>query len=150
MVNVQSCIERTGAAHLELATKLSDLSREIKKYEEEDLKDRHRPHKKQFHATADATDKIQHASLHLLKNRETRARLESSSSTGPKHDNRLKKSNEDLKKSVETFNSALEVFESSFEETAKTLEELETKHVTKMSNFLRSVQKAQVLTNKSS
>lgn len=49
-----------------------------------------------------------------------------------------------MKKHVDNFNSALDVFETSFDETAQTLYELETKHISKMSSFLRSVQKAQV------
>ena len=129
---------------MELATKLSDLSRDIKRYADEDLKDRHRPHKKQFHSTADATDKIQQASTNLSKTRENRTRLESSNATGPKHENRLKKANEEMKKTVDTYNTALDTFESNFDETAKTLYELEKKHITKMASFLKVVQKAQV------
>ena len=129
---------------MELANKLSDLSRDIKKYAEEDLKDRHRPHKKQFHFTADATDKIQHASQHLAKSREAKTRLDASSSSGPKHENRIKKSNEDLKKHVEGFNGSLTVFEKSFEETTKTLNELEHQHIEKISGYLSMIQKAQV------
>ena len=53
-------------------------------YADKDLKERHRPHKKQFHATAESTDKIQHCSHNLAKAREARTRLENSSSSGPK------------------------------------------------------------------
>ena len=44
---------------MELSKKLFDLSSEIRIYADKDLKERHRPHKKQFHQTAEATDKIQ-------------------------------------------------------------------------------------------
>ena len=44
---------------MELSKKLFDLSSEIRVYADKDLKERHRPHKKQFHQTAEATDKIQ-------------------------------------------------------------------------------------------
>jgi len=79
--------------------------------------------------TADATDKIQHASSNLLKSREIRTRLESSSATGHKHENRLKKANDDMKKHIEAFNTTRDIFETSFDETSKTLNELETKHI---------------------
>ena len=52
-------MEKSGAAHMELSKKLFDLSSEIRVYADKDLKERHRPHKKQFHQTAEATDKIQ-------------------------------------------------------------------------------------------
>ena len=52
-------MEKSGAAHMELSKKLFDLSSEIRIYADKDLKERHRPHKKQFHQTAEATDKIQ-------------------------------------------------------------------------------------------
>lgn len=48
-----------------------------------------------------------------------------------------------MKKTVENYNGVLETFESSFEETSKILRELETKHVTKMGTFLKTIQKAQ-------
>ena len=48
---------------MELSKKLFDLSSEIRVYADKDLKERHRPHKKQFHQTAEATDKIQEGYL---------------------------------------------------------------------------------------
>ena len=56
-------MEKSGAAHMELSKKLFDLSSEIRVYADKDLKERHRPHKKQFHQTAEATDKIQEGYL---------------------------------------------------------------------------------------
>ena len=35
---LQSCVEKTGAAHLELASKLNELSKDIRRYADEDLK----------------------------------------------------------------------------------------------------------------
>ena len=48
-----------------------------------------------------------------------------------------------MKKTVENYNGVLDTFESSFEETTKILQELETKHVSKMGSFLKTIQKAQ-------
>ena len=98
---------------MELSKKLFDLSSEIRVYADKDLKERHRPHKKQFHQTAEATDKIQegyiygyikvfsgghvcilrkHIAQNLTKQRENRARLESSSGSGQKFEKRIEKS----------------------------------------------------------
>ena len=125
---------------MELSKKLFDLSSEIRIYADKDLKERHRPHKKQFHQTAEATDKIQegyiygyikvfsgghvcilrkHIAQNLTKQRENRARLESSSGSGQKFEKRIEKSNDDLKKNVDAFNNALNIYEPNFVETTK-------------------------------
>ena len=67
-------MEKSGAAHMELSKKLFDLSSEIRVYADKDLKERHRPHKKQFHQTAEATDKIQEG--HLMTRHDTSRCLE--------------------------------------------------------------------------
>jgi len=139
---VKAFVEKTGAAHVELSKKLFDLSSEIRSYADKDLKERHRPHKKQFHATAESTDKMQHAAHVLAKARDTRQRLENSSSSGPKHENRLKKSSDDVRKSVEQFNTQLGVYEPQMVETTALFSTLEASHVDKLSVFLKSIQSA--------
>ena len=52
-------MEKSGAAHNELAKKLFDLSSDIRIYADKDLKGRRAPYKKLFHQTAEATDKMQ-------------------------------------------------------------------------------------------
>ena len=51
-----------------------------------------------------------------------------------------------MKKTVDYYNNTLDVFETNFDATAKTLYDLETKHITKMGTFLKTIQKAQVST----
>lgn len=139
---VKSFVEKSGAAHMELSKKLFDLSSEIRVYADKDLKERHRPHKKQFHQTAEATDKIQHIAQNLTKQRENRARLESSSGSGQKFEKRIEKSNDDLKKNVDAFNNALNIYEPNFIETTNTFTDLETGHIDKLALYLRNVQTA--------
>ena len=55
----------------------------------------------------------------MTKQRENRARLESSSGSGQKFEKRIEKSNDDLKKNVDAFNNALNIYEPNFIETTK-------------------------------
>lgn len=85
---------------------------------------------------------MQHAAHALAKARDTRQRLENSSSSGPKHENRLKKSADDVRKSVEQFNTQLGVYEPQMVETTAIFSTLEAGHIDKLSNFLKSIQSA--------
>ena len=60
-----------------------------------------------------------HIAQNLTKQRENRARLESSSGSGQKFEKRIEKSNDDLKKNVDAFNNALNIYEPNFVETTK-------------------------------
>ena len=101
----------------------------------------------------------------MTKQRENRARLESSSGSGQKFEKRIEKSNDDLKKNVDAFNNALNIYEPNFIETTKIFtgtnsrffsriffkfswifsefdKDLETGHIDKLALYLRNVQTA--------
>ena len=107
----------------------------------------------------------------MTKQRENRARLESSSGSGQKFEKRIEKSNDDLKKNVDAFNNALNIYEPNFVETTKIFtgtnsfgflskvldfwkifrifafffqfeKDLETGHIDKLALYLRNVQTA--------
>ena len=107
-----------------------------------------------------------HIAQNLTKQRENRARLESSSGSGQKFEKRIEKSNDDLKKNVDAFNNALNIYEPNFVETTKIFtgtnslcflnkifwgkflhfsefeKDLETGHIDKLALYLRNVQTA--------
>ena len=98
----------------------------------------------------------------MTKQRENRARLESSSGSGQKFEKRIEKSNDDLKKNVDAFNNALNIYEPNFVESTKIFtgtnsfrakflrifaffqfeKDLETGHIDKLALYLRNVQTA--------
>ena len=98
-------------------------------------------HKKELLATGQACTKMQHATAHLLKSNEFRTRIESSNSSGSKHEKQLRKSADDIKRHVEIYNQALEVFEPAMMASTEVLEELEKNHVEQLCDYMTKLHK---------
>jgi hypothetical protein len=134
-------MENSGAAHQDLAQRLFEISREIRKYSEEGCRERYKSHKKELLATGQACTKMQHATAHLLKSKESRTRIESSNSSGSKHEKQLRRSADDMKKHVDSYNQALEVFEPAMIASTEVLEELEKDHVQRLCDYMTKLHK---------
>lgn len=139
---LKSTTEKSGAAHNELSAKLTEISREMRKYAEDDCRERYKPYKKQLVATGQSTSKMQQTTQHLNRSRESRTRVESSSTTGTKHDKQLKRTADDMKKHVDMYNQALDIFEPAIITATEAVESLEKEHVHNVGEYLKKIHKA--------
>lgn len=138
---LKTTMENSGAAHQDLAQRLFEISREIRKYSEEGCRERYKSHKKELLATGQACTKMQHATAHLLKSKESRTRIESSNSSGSKHEKQLRRSADDMKRHVDSYNQALEIFEPAMIASTEVLEDLEKDHVERLCDYMTKLHK---------